>query len=162
MTMTYDYTRHRSITLFAALIAATGKLITRTEARHTHVEWLRFLRQIDRETRNEVDPHLIADTYATHKDPKMRARLARHLRFRMQLTPTSSSWRNLVERFLADLPAHVIPLGQFRLVGELIADIRAHLARRNETPKPYKWRAIGEAILKNVRRARAALDNAAA
>ena len=160
-TMTHDYTRHGTITLFAALIAETGKLITRTEGSHTHAEWLRFLKQIDRETPKELDLHLIADNYATHKHPKVKAWLARHPRFKMHFTPTSSSWLNLVERFFADLTADVIRSGSFASVGELVADIKAYLAERNQTPRPYRWKATGEAILEKVRRARTALDNAA-
>src|SRR6201994_69083 len=98
-TMTHDYVRHGTITLFAALNQLTGKLIARTEARHTHVEWLRFLKQIDRETPSGLDLHLIADNYATHKHPAVRAWLQKHPRFHMHFTPTSSSWLNLVERF---------------------------------------------------------------
>ena len=160
-TMTHDYKRHGTITLFAALIAETGKLITRTEGSHTHAEWLRFLKQIDRETPKELDLHLIADNYATHKHPKVKAWLARHPRFKMHFTPTSSSWLNLVERFFADLTADVIRSGSFASVGELVADIKAYLAERNQTPRPYRWKATGEAILEKVRRARTALDNAA-
>src|ERR1700678_183523 len=98
-TMKHDYTRHGTITLFAALDAMKGKLITRTEEHHTHVEWLRFLKQIDRETPKELDVHLIQDSYATHKHPKVEAWLNRHPRFKSHFTPTSSSWMNLVERF---------------------------------------------------------------
>lgn len=157
-TMTHDYTRHGTITLFAALIAITGKLITRTEASHTHVEWLRFLKQIDRETPKHLDLHLIADNYATHKHSKVKAWLVRHPRFKMHFTPTSSSWLNLVERFFADLTADVIRSGSFASVNELVADINAYLAERNADPKPYKWKAKGEEILAKIRRARATLD----
>ena len=103
-TMTHDYKRHGTTTLFAALDYLEGKLITRTEARHTHVEWLRFLKQIERETPKGFDIHLIADNYATHKHPKVKAWLARRPRFKMHFTPTSSSWLNLVERFFAISP----------------------------------------------------------
>jgi hypothetical protein len=96
-----------------------GKLITRTEASHTHVEWLRFLKQIDRETPRGLDLHLIADNYATHKHPKVQAWLVRHPRFTMHFTPTSSSWLNLVERFFADLTGDVIRAGSFASVNEL-------------------------------------------
>ena len=157
-TMTHDYTRHGTITLFAALIALTGRLITRTEASHTHVEWLRFLKQIDRDTPKHLDLHLIADNYATHKHPKVKAWLKRHPRFKMHFTPTSSSWLNLVERFFADLTEDVIRSGSFTSVQELVADINAYLAERNADPKPYKWTAQGAAILDKIRRARAALD----
>jgi transposase len=157
-TMTHDYVRHGTITLFAALIAINGKLITRTETSHTHVEWLRFLKQIDRETPKHLDLHLIADNYATHKHPKVKAWLARHPRFKMHFTPTSSSWLNLVERFFADLTADVIRAGSFASINELVADINAYLAERNADPKPYTWKAKGEEILAKIRRARAALD----
>jgi transposase len=157
-TMTHDYTRHGTITLFAALIALTGKLITRTEASHTHVEWLRFLKQIDREASKHLELHLIADNYATHKHPKVKAWLEKHPRFKMHFTPTSSSWLNLVERFFSDLTADVIRAGSFASVKELVGDINAYLAERNAAPKPYKWKAKGEAILAKIHRARAALD----
>ncbi len=157
-TMTHDYTRHGTITLFAALIAITGRLITRTEASHTHIEWLRFLKQIDRETPKHLDLHLIADNYATHKHPKVKAWLEKHPRFKMHFTPTSSSWLNLVERFFADLTADVIRSGSFASVKELVDDVNAYLAERNANPKPYKWKAKGEAILEKIHRARAALD----
>jgi transposase len=113
-TMTHDYVRHGTITLFAAPERMTGKLIARTEASHTHVEWLRFLKQIDRETPPGLDLHLIADNYATHKHPEVQAWLARHPRFAMHFMPTSSSWLNLVERFFADLTGDVrqLHLGQ--------------------------------------------------
>jgi transposase len=159
-TMTHDYTRHGTITLFAALIQLTGKLIARTETGHTHVEWLRFLKQIDRETPRDLDLHLIADNYATHKHPKVRAWLERHTRFKMHFTPTSSSWLNLVERFFADLTGDVIRAGSFASVNELIRDIEAYLAERNANPKPYVWRAEGAEILAKIKRARAALDKA--
>ena len=94
--MTHDYRRHGTTTLFAALDYLQGKLITRTEERHTHVEWLRFLKQIDRETPKSLELHLIADNYATHKHPKVKAWLAKRPRFNMHFTPTSSSWLNLV------------------------------------------------------------------
>jgi transposase len=161
-TMTHDYVRHGTITLFAALEQMTGKLITRTEASHTHVEWLRFLKQIDRETPRGLDLHLIADNYATHKHPKVQAWLARHPRFTMHFTPTSSSWLNLVERFFADLTGDVIRAGSFASVKELIREIKTYLAQRNASPKPYVWRAAGAEILAKINRARAALDKAAA
>jgi transposase len=161
-TMTHDYTRHGTITLFAALVQLSGKLITRTEARHTHVEWLRFLKQIDRQTPRELDLHLIADNYATHKHPKVQAWLARHPRFKMHFTPTSSSWLNLVERFFADLTGDVIRAGSFTSVNELVRDIEAYLAGRNADPKPYVWRAQGAEILAKISRARAALNKAEA
>jgi transposase len=161
-TMTHDYVRHGTITLFAALEQMTGKLITRTEANYTHVEWLRFLKQIDRETPRGLDLHLIADNYATHKHPKVQAWLARHPRVTMHFTPTSSSWLNLVERFFADLTGDVIRAGSFASVNQLIRDVKNYLTQRNADPKPYIWRAEGAAILAKIRRARVAMDKAEA
>src|SRR3954452_2406246 len=157
-TMTHDYVRHGTVTLFAALSQLTGQLITRTEASHTHVEWLRFLKQIDRETPQDLDLHLIADNYATHKHPKVRAWLEKHPRFTMHFTPTSSSWLNLVERFFADLTSDVIRSGSFCSVNELVRDIKAYLAERNADPRLYVWRAEGADILAKIKRARVALD----
>ena len=136
--MTHDYKRHGTTTLFAALDYLEGKLITRTETRHTHVEWLRFLKQIDRETPKGLDIHLIADNYATHKHPKVKAWLAKHPRFKMHFTPTSSSWLNPVERFFRDLTEDVIRSGSFASVQELVDDINAYLIERNANPQPYK------------------------
>ena len=157
-TMTHDYTRHGTITLFAALDAMKGKLIARTEARHTHVEWLR-IPETDRPrnargTRRPSDP----GQYATHKHPKVKAWLARHPRFTSHFTPTSSSWMNLVERFFADLTADVIRAGSFASIGELVRDIEAYLSDLNAAPKPYTWKAEGAGILEKINRARAALD----
>ena len=157
-TMTHDYKRHGTTTLFAALAHKTGTLIARTETSHTHVEWLRFLKQIDRETPHDLDLHLIADNYATHKHPKVTAWLDRHPRFKMHFTPTSSSWLNLVERFFADLTGDVIRSGSFGSVNELVRDIESYLAERNANPTPYIWKAEGAEILAKIKRARAALE----
>jgi transposase len=159
-TMTHDYTRHGTVTLFAALNVLEGKLISRTEARHSHVEWLRFLKQIDRDTPRDLDLHLIIDNYATHKHPKVKEWLARHSRFKVHYTPTSSSWLNLVERFFADLTQDVIRAGSFVSVRELVRDINAYLADRNANPKRYVWKAEGAEILAKIRRARVALAKA--
>ncbi len=153
-TRTHDYKRHGTITLFAALDYLDGKLFTRTEERHTHVEWLRFLKQIERETPSELDVHLVVDNYWTHKHEKVRAWLKRRPRFHLHFVPTSSSWLNLVERFFADLSADVISAGSFQSVRELVRDIEDYLAERNLHPKPYRWRAQGEVILQKIQRAR--------
>ena len=155
---THDYRRHGTVTLFAALNYLDGKLLARTEAQHTHVEWLRFLKQIDRETPPGVDLHLIVDNYCTHKDPRVRAWLARHPRFHLHFTPASASWMHLVERLFADLTQEVIREGSFGSVRALIIDdIECYLADRNLRPKPYKWKAKGAVILRKLQRARAAL-----
>ena len=152
-TETHDHVRHGTITLFAAMNHLDGKLIQRLEAKHTHVEWLRFLKQIDRETPGELTIHVIADNYATHKHGKVRAWLARHPRFEMHFTPTSGSWLNLVERFFADLTAAVRD-GSFASVAALRREIVRHLAAHNENPRPCKWTAQGEDILAKIKRAR--------
>ena len=160
-TETHDYVRHGTITLFAALNYLDGKLIYRTEQKHTHVEWLRFLKQLDRETPKELDVHLIADNYATHKQTKVKAWLARRPRFHMHFTPTSSSWMNLVERFFADITQECVRAGSFRSVPQLTRAIEAYMAVRNEEPKPYRWKADGAKILAKIQRAREALVGAA-
>lgn len=156
-TKTHDYKRHGTVTLFAALSYLDGKLITRTEARHTHVEWLRFLKQINRDTPRDLDLHLIVDNYCTHKDARVQAWLAKHPRFHVHFTPTSSSWLNLVERFFGELTQDVIRDGSFSSVRDLVNDIMAYLAERNLQPKVYRWRASGEEILQKIHRARQAV-----
>lgn len=156
-TQTHDYKRHGTITLFAALNYLDGKILSRTEARHTHVEWLRFLKQIDRETPAELQLHLIVDNYATHKHEKVRKWLKRHPRIVTHFTPTGSSWMNLVERFFADLTGDYVREGSFASVRELIEAIDEFLAVRNEEPKRYVWRAKGEDILRKIEKAKAAL-----
>lgn len=156
-TKTHDYIRHGTITLFAALNYLDGKIISRTEQRHTHVEWLRFLKQIDRETPKDIDIHIIADNYCTHKHEKVAKWLNKHSRFHMHFTPTSSSWLNLVERFFADLTADVVRDGSFDSVHKLVRDIERYLASRNKWPRRYTWRAKGEEILRKIQRARTVL-----
>ena len=156
-TQTHDYYRHGTVTLFAALNYLDGKIIARTEASHTHVEWLRFLKQLDRETPKELDLHLIIDNYATHKHAKVKAWLERHPRFHIHFTPTGSSWLNLVERFFADITQDAIRDGSFTSVRQLITAIEDYLALRNDEPKRYVWRAKGEEILAKIQRARLAM-----
>ena len=156
-TRTHDYIRHGTITLFAALSYLEDKLIYRTEQQHTHVEWLRFLKQIDREAPADVDLHLIADNYCTHKHEKVVRWLQQHPRFHMHFTPTSSSWMNMVERFFADLTQECVRAGSFTSVSELVDAITAYLVSRNEHPKPYQWKADGATTLAKIQRAREAL-----
>jgi transposase len=159
-TQTHDYYRHGTITLFAALNYLDGKVIARSEPRHTHVEWLRFLKQLDRDTPRDLDLHLIIDNYATHKHAEVKAWLARHGRFHIHFTPTGSSWLNLVERFFADITQDAIRDGSFTSVRQLITAIEDYLALRNEQPKRYQWRAKGEEILAKIQRARLAQEAA--
>jgi transposase len=155
-TATHDYIRHGTLTLFAALNYLEGKLITTIAEQHRHQEWLAFLKKIDRETPKDLAIHLIADNYATHKHPEVKAWLAKHSRFHMHFTPTSSSWLNLVERFFRDLTDR-ISAGSFASIKELANAIIAYLAHRNQNPKRYVWKADGEEILRKIQRAREAL-----
>ncbi len=157
-TRTHDYVRHGTTTLFAALSMLDGRVIARTESRHTHAEWLRFVRQVERETPRQLTLHLIVDNYATHKHPAVKAWLARHPRVRQHFTPTSSSWLNLVERFFRDLTEEVVREGSFRSVGELVRAIHTWLAEHNRQPRRYVWRADGAALLQKISRARAKLQ----
>ena len=160
-TRTHDYIRHGTVTLFAALSYLEGKLIYRTEQRHTHVEWLRFLKQIDLETPDDVDLHLIADNYCTHKHEKVVSWLQKHPRFHMHFIPTSSSWMNMVERFFADLTQDCVRAGSFASVWRSWSKrSRPILPVGNEHPKPYKWKADGTKTLAKIQRSREALETA--
>jgi transposase len=155
-TKTHDYIRHGTLTLFAALSYLDGKLISRIARRHRHHEWLAFLKLIDREVPAGLDIHLIADNYATHKHAAVKAWLAKHPRFHIHFTPTSSSWMNLVERFFRDL-TDFITAKSFASVGELSDAIIEFLAKRNTNARRYTWRAKGEDILRKIDAARQAL-----
>lgn len=151
-TMTHDYKRHGTITLFAALVQLTGQLITRTAASHTHVEWLRFLKQIDRQTPRQLDLHLIADNYATHKHPKVKAWLAEHPRWVFHFTPTSASWLNAVEGFFSKLTRQRLRRGVFQSIVDLQAAINRYLKEHNDDPKPFVWTKPADAILTKLNR----------
>jgi transposase len=158
-TMTHDYKRHGTTTLFAALDVASGQVIGQCMKRHRHQEWLRFLRAIDQATPKALDLHLIADNYATHKHPKVKAWLARHRRFHMHFTPTSASWLNQVERFFGLITEQRIRRGVFHSVAELEAAIHDYLEHHNADPKPFTWTASAVAILEKVVRGRQALES---
>jgi len=158
-TMTHDYKRHGTTTLFAALNVATGEVIGQCMKRHRHQEWLRFLRAIDQATPKALDLHLIADNYATHKHPKVKAWLARHPRFPMHFTPTSASWLNQVERFFGLITQDRIRRGVFHSVAELEAAIHDYMEHYNANPKPFAWTASAVAILDKVARGRQALES---
>ena len=157
-TMTHDYKRHGTTTLFAALNVAEGSLLSTCLPRHRHQEWLTFLRLIDRQVPQSKALHLIADNYATHKHPTVQRWLRRHPRIQMHFTPTSSSWLNLVERVFGDLTAKQLRRGVFRSVPELIAAIDAYIAQRNAHPRPFVWTKTAHEILAKVHRASLALD----
>jgi transposase len=140
-TMTHDYKRNGTTTLFAALSMLDGRVISRYDGRHRHQEWLKFLKQIDSETPPELDLHLIVDNYATHKHPRVQSWLKKHPRIHMHFTPTSSSWLNLVERWFRDLTDKRIRRGTFTNVAELEAAIQAYIDEHNQNPKAFKWTA---------------------
>ena len=152
-TMTHDYKRHGTTTLFAALNVLDGQIIGQCQARHTHVEWLTFLRKIDRETPKDKTLHLIADNYATHKHPAVQAWLAKHPRFNMHFTPTSTSWLNMVERFFRDISENRLRRGVFTSVPELVVAIDEYVAHHNTDPKPFIWTKSARDILQKVIRA---------
>ena len=157
-TMTHDYKRNGTTTLFAALDVLTGKVIGQCLPRHRHEEFLKFLKTIDREVPRGLQVHLILDNYATHKHENVERWLKRHKRFHLHFTPTSSSWLNQVERWFRDLTEKNLRRGIFGSVPELIASIQSYLDANNTAPKPYVWTATAESILAKVARARAALD----
>jgi transposase len=161
-TKTHDYTRHGTLTLFAALSCLDGRLHSRTGKRHTHREWLAFLRQIDRDTPKGLDLHLTLDNYCTHKEASVKRWLSRRPRFHLHFTPTSGSWLNLVERFFRDLTDDVVREGSFTSVRELADAINGYLRERNVSPRRYVWRQEGAAILEKIHRARRALEQATA
>jgi transposase len=157
-TMTHDYKRNGTDTLFAALDALEGQVISMCDDRHRHQEWLKFLRGIDYVVPGGKQIHMIVDNYATHKHPKVQRWLARHLRFHMHFTPTGCSWLNMVERFFRDLTDNRLRRGAFRGVEELIAAIHEYIDRHNENPKPFIWTAKAADILEKVKRAQAVLN----
>jgi transposase len=157
-TMTHDYKRNGTTTLFAALEIAEGSIIGTCMNRHRHQEWIRFLNLIDQQTPQDLDLHLIVDNYATHKHPQVKVWLKRHRRFHCHFVPTSSSWLNMVERWFRDLTDKQIRRGVFKSVADLIAAIQAYIEHHNSNPKPFVWTAKAEDIIAKYRRAKAVLD----
>ena len=166
-TMTHDCKRHGSkrhgtTTLFAVLNGLNGldgQVIGQCQQRHTQVEWLKFLRQIDRETPKGKTLHLIADNDATHKHPVVQAWLARHPRFNLHVTPTSASWLNRVERFFRDISENRLRRGVFKSLPELVTAIDDYVAHHNTDPKPFIWTKSARDILQKVIRANARLSS---
>ena len=146
-TMTHDYKRNGTTTLFAALDVLTGSVIGQCLPRHRHTEFLTFLSTIDRHVPKGLQIHLILDNYATHKHPNVKAWLAKHPRFHLHFTPTSSSWVNMVEGFFSQLTTKAIRRGAFASVPELIAAIDAYLAQNNTNPKPFTWTKTSDQIV---------------
>ncbi len=157
-TMTHDYKRNGTTTLFAALNILDGKVVGQCHARHRHQEWLKFLRRLDREFPPELKLHLVMDNYGTHKEPHVKAWLKKHPRFVCHFIPTSSSWLNLVERWFGELSAKAIRRGTFVSVADLQEAIERFLEAWNQKPKPFVWTATVEDIVKKLARARAKLE----
>ncbi|MFD2449773.1 IS630 family transposase [Vogesella fluminis] len=158
-TMTHDYKRNGTTTLFAALNVLDGQVIGQCQQRHTHAEWLKFLKKIDRETPKGKTLHLIADNYATHKHPTVQEWLAKHPRFNMHFTPTSASWLNMVERFFRDISENRLRRGVFTSVPELVGAIDEYIAHHNTNPKPFIWTKSARDILQKVMRANRRLSS---
>jgi transposase len=157
-TMTHDYKRNGTTTLFAALNALDGRVVGQCMARHRHQEFLTFLRTLDREFPGDRELHLIVDNYSTHKHDNVKKWLAKHPRFHLHFTPTSSSWLNLVERWFRELTDKALRRGVFHSVEDLTAAIDSYLSVHNDDPKPFVWTASVDAIIEKVSRARATLD----
>jgi transposase len=157
-TMTHDYKRNGTTTLFAAIDMAQGKVIGTCQQKHRHQEWIKFLRLIDEQTDPALDLHLIVDNYATHKHPKVKAWLKKHPRFHVHFIPTSSSWLNLVERWFREITDKRIRRGTFKSVEQLIAAIEEFIQQHNSSAEPYVWTAKADEILDKVARARDILN----
>ena len=157
-TMTHDYKRNGTTTLFAALNVLDGKVIGECHSRHRHQEWLKFLRRLDREFPRDVQLHLVMDNYGTHKQPHVNAWLKKHPRFVCHFVPTSSSWLNLVERWFRELNEKAIRRGSFGSVPDLKQAIEEFMRTWNKNPKPFIWTATVEDIIKKIDRARAKLE----
>jgi len=157
-TMTHDYKRNGTTTLFAALNTLDGRVIGQCLPRHRHQEFLRFLRTIDHQTRKDWDLHLIVDNYGTHTHPEVTKWLAKHPRFHMHFTPTSASWLNLVERWFREITEKRIRRGVFLSVPSLVTAIMEYLEASNAEPKPFVWTASMQTILSKVQRANEALE----
>ena len=158
-TMTHDYKRNGTTTLFAALSLLDGKVIGDCMPRHRHQEFIRFLKKIDAETPPEVDLHLIVDNYGTHKHPRVKSWLRRHPRFHLHFIPTSSSWLNLVERWFREITDKRIRRGNFANVPALIAAIKDYLDGHNQHPRVFVWTASVEHILTKLAKCKEALDS---
>src|SRR5712672_1026088 len=157
-TMTHDYKRNGTTTLFAALDVATGRVIGQCMKRHRHQEWLKFLRLIDHQTPADLDLHVV-DNYATHKTPAVKRWLKAHPRFHLHFTLTSASWLNMVERFFAEITRKRIRRGAFKSVAELKSAIMEYLENHNADPKPFIWTKSAGQILEKVARAKQALES---
>jgi hypothetical protein len=159
-TMTHDYKRHGTTTLFAALNILNGKVIGKCMPRHRQDEFLKFLEKIDKETPKKLDLHLIADNYGSHKTEKVKMWLKKHPRFKMHFTPTSASWINMVERFFSELTNKRVRRGVFRSVKELEMAVMDFVNKHNDNPKVFTWTKDANTILSKVKKCKEALGTA--
>ena len=150
--VTHDYYRHGTTTLFAALNVLDGSVISQCRPRHRHQEFLGFLNHLDHQVPAELAVHLIADNYATHKHPKVKAWLARHRRFHIHYTPTYASWLNQVERWFALITQQAIRRDSFRSVRELVAKIDRYVTHYNEHKRPFVWTATADSFFEKLQR----------
>lgn len=158
-TMTHDYKRNGTTSLFAALETATGKVVGTCMNKHRHEEWLKFLRLIEKNSPMGKPIHIICDNYATHKHAKVKVWLEKRPHIHIHFTPTSASWLNMVERFFRDLTDKCVRRGVFRCVQDLERAIYDHIDAHNENPAPFIWTAEASDILEKVKRGRAKLNN---
>jgi len=152
-TMTHDYKRNGTTTLFAALDLLEGKVMGTCMPRHRHQEWLKFLSLIDKQVPRNLDVHMIIDNYGSHKHPKVKKWMKSHPRFYEHFTPTGSSWLNLIERWFRELTVKRIRRGTFHSTDALISVIMDYIGKNNQDPVPFVWTAKAEVILKKIRRA---------
>ena len=157
-TMTHDYKRNGTTTLFAALEVLPGRVVGQCYQRHRHQEFLKFLRRLDQEFPGEVPLHLVMDNYGTHKHPKVQAWFKRHPRFITHFVPTSSSWLNLIERWFGELTSKRVRRGSFGSVEDLQNAITEFLEAWNENPKPFLWTATVDSIQQKLTRCRQTLE----
>ena len=157
-TMTHDYKRHGTTSLYAALNILDGEVVGQCTQRHRHQEFLRFLRRLDREFPKSLDLHLVLDNSSTHSHVNVRTWLDAHPRFRLHFVPTSSSWLNLVEGLFADLTKRRLKRGSFASLDDLIGAIIGYLDHRNLDPKPFVWTASVERILAKLRDCKAVIE----
>jgi len=157
-TMTHDYKRNGTSTLFAALNILTGEILGKCAKRHRHIEWLDFLRLINKNTPKDKEIHIICDNYATHKHPKVQSWLKYHKRFHVHFTPTSASWLNMVERFFRDLSERQLRRGVFCSVTELEEAVMSYIEKHNQAPAPFIWTKSAQDILEKVKRGRQTLN----
>ncbi len=157
-TMTHDYKRNGTTCLFAALNVLEGKVIGTCYPRHRNIEFLKFLRTIDRQVVKGLDIHMILDNYGTHGHPNVTAWLAKHPRFHLHFTPTSASWLNLVERWFGEITRKRLRRGVFRSVPELVTAIEEYIRLTNDDPKPFVWTKKADDILKKLAHCKAVIE----